>query len=130
MPKFQPAAAHEAEPVILSENRQALAELIADRDAMMDAAQAETESSAKLGTIHNAVGPARAALAAFDAEQALGLSNWAKGLTTSRPKSDAARRAELAAELADAELASAAAKAAQDACQSAVERLSHPLSQI
>jgi hypothetical protein len=123
--KFQPK---DAEPV-LTPNRVALAALIADRDSLMEAAKAESESSAKLGTIHDAVGPARAALAAFDAQQALGFSNWAKGLTTGRPKSDAARRAELAAELADAELASAAAKGAQDACQAAVERLSQPLTQ-
>jgi hypothetical protein len=113
--------------VTMNANRKALAALTAERDIAMDAAKAETEGSAKLGTIHAAVEPARAALIEFDAQQALGFSNWAKGLTTGRPKSDAARRASLAAKLADAELASAAAKAAQDEIQANVERISASL---
>jgi hypothetical protein len=128
MPKFQPV--HDAEPVLLSENRQALAALIADRDAMMLAANAEVERSAKLATVHDAVEPARAALLGFDAQTAIAMSNWAAGNFTSLPKSDSARRAELAAELADAELSSGAAKAAQDSCQAAVERISAQLNQI
>jgi hypothetical protein len=47
----------------------------------------------------------------------------------SPPQCDAARRATLVSDLADAELSSAAAKAAQDECQASVERLSHTLSQ-
>jgi hypothetical protein len=130
MTKFKAADAHEAETVSLSENRQALAAQIAERDIARDAAKAETERSAKLATVHDAVEPARAALLGFNAQAAIAMSNWAKGNATGLPKSDAARRAALAADLADAELSSAAAKAAQDECQANVERFSHTLTQI
>jgi hypothetical protein len=122
MPKF-----HAAE---LTENRRLLAEMIADRDIARNAANAEVERSAKLATVHAAVEPARAALSDFDAQSAVAMSNWARGNVTGLPKSDAARRAALAADLADAELASTAAKAAQDECQSNAERFSHTLTQM
>ena len=130
MTKFKPANSYEPEAVELTPNRQALAELIAERDAARDAAKAETESSAKLGSVHDDVTPARAAVAALDAQNSIAWSNWSKGLVNGRPVADAARRAQLVAELADAELASAAAKAAQDVCQANVERLSRTLSQM
>jgi hypothetical protein len=127
MTKFKPSDAYEPE---LRESRKTLAELIADRDIARDASRAETERSAKLSTVHAAVEPARAAVAAFDARTAVAMANWSKGLVTGLPKSDAARRAELAADLADAELSSAAAKAAQDECQANAERLSQTLAQM
>jgi hypothetical protein len=129
MTKFTPADAHEAEPIPLSANRQALAALIVDRDIARDAANAEVERSAKLATVHAAVEPARARLADFDHQAAIAMSNWAAGNVTDLPKGDAERRATLVSDLADAELSSAAAKAAQDECQASVERLSHTLSQ-
>jgi hypothetical protein len=124
MPKFAPADSYEPE---LTENRKALAAMIIERDAVKAAANAESESSAKLGTVHDDVAPARAALAAFDAQQSVAWSNWSRGLVTGKPVADAARRAKLADDLADAELASAAATAAQDQCQSNAERFSHQL---
>ena len=130
MSKFKPADSYESEPTPLTENRRHLAAKIVERDSLMDAAKAETESSAKLGTVHDAVTPARAALAAFDAQTAIAWSNWSRGLVNGKPMADAARRAELAAELADAELSSAAAKAVQDECQAAVERMSEPLAHM
>jgi hypothetical protein len=130
MTKFAPADAYEPEPIPLSESRKALAALIAERDIARDAANAEVERSAKLATVHDAVAPARARLANFDHQAAIAMSNWAAGNVTDLPKSDSARRAELAAAVADAELSSAAAKAAQDECQANVERISAQLSQI
>jgi hypothetical protein len=130
MTKSKAVDAHEAESVILSANRQALAALIVDRDIARDAANAEVERSAKLSSVHDAVEPARAALIEFDAQAAIAMSNWAKGNVTALPKSDAARRAKLAADLADAELSSAAAAAAQSECQVNVERISAQLNQM
>jgi hypothetical protein len=130
MPKFQPAAAHEAEPAPLSENRQALAAKIVERDATRDTANAETASSARLGSIHDDVAPARDALAEFDHQHAIGLANWSRGLVTGKPVADAARRAKLAAAVADAELASAAATSGQDECQRNAERISKSLGRM
>jgi hypothetical protein len=129
MTKFNPVESYEPEAVELSPNRVALAALIADRDAARDAAKAEVERSGKLATVHAAVAPARAALSDFDHQTAVAMSNWARGNVTGLPKSDAARRATLVSDLADAELSSAAAKAAQSEIQASVERISAQLSQ-
>jgi hypothetical protein len=130
MPKFQPAAAHEPEPVELSPARQRLLELQVERDAIIAAANAETASSAALASVLDAVAPARAELAAFDADYARAMANWSRGNVTGRPNAAAERRAELVAALADSELAATAAKTAMDECQASVERMSKPLTAL
>jgi hypothetical protein len=127
MPAFKTKDEYTPPPVALTETRAALAAAIVERDAVMAAATAETESSARLGTVHADVAPARAALAEFDRQQSVAWANWSKGNVTGRPVADAARRAQLVAELDDAELASAAATAAQTACQANVERMAAQL---
>jgi hypothetical protein len=130
MPAFLKSDEYAPEPVELSPSRQALAERIAERDAAKAAVNAETDASATLGTVHDDVAPARAALDAFDRQHAIGMSNWSRGLVNGRPVADAERRAKLAADLADAELASAAATAGQAECQANAERLAHALGKI
>jgi hypothetical protein len=130
MPAFRKIEEYQPEPVALTENRKALAELIAERDIARDAANAESESSARLGTVHADVEPARAALQAFDAQQSVAWSNWSRGLVTGKPVADASRRAQLVADLDNAELASAAATAAQAECQINAERLAHKLTKM
>ena len=130
MSKFKPATQYEPEPVELSPSRAKLAEMIAERDAAMAAARVESERSNKLAIVHDAVEPARAALADFDHQTAVAMSNWAASNVTGLPKGDAARRAQLVAALDDAQLAGAAAKSAQDACQREVERISASLTPL
>lgn len=128
--QFRKIEEYPAEPPELSPSRVKLAALIEQRDTITAAAKVELERSIKLQTVRDDVAPARAALDAFDRQTAVAMSNWAAGNVTGKPKGDAARRAQLAAELADAELSSAAAKAAQDEAQREAERIARSLTPI
>jgi hypothetical protein len=128
VPKFKPV--DECPAVEMSDARHRLADLQKQDAAIRASVQAETDNHNRLDTIHAAVAPARAELAAHDAQDAVGMTNWAKGLANGKPTSDAKRRAELVAELADAEQSSAAAKVAQAEFLAAVERLSQPLPRL
>jgi hypothetical protein len=101
-----------AEP--LSSARQ----LLADRQnalARVDTAVAsQLALAAKLDHVHAALPLAKAALATFDSESAAGYANWASGRVTGKPANAGAQRAELVAEVADADAASTAATAAQE----------------
>jgi hypothetical protein len=89
----------------------------ADLQRLHDEALARVDEqhalAARLDAFHAAVGTARAELAAHDAQNATGMAEYARGNVTGKPTSDAARRAELASELANAEASSAAASVAQ-----------------
>jgi hypothetical protein len=126
MPKFKTPT----EPVELSPARVKLADLQRQLADTMAKATAEADNANRLSVIHDAVEPARVALVAYDAEHAEAYARWAKGLATGRPKVVSAIRAELVRALADAELASDAAKAAQAGFQSAAERASAPLPRL
>jgi hypothetical protein len=114
----------------LTPNRQRLHELQRQSEDTMAAVTAESENANRLSVIHDAVAPARTALAEFDAGHAASMSRWAKGLATGRPKVVSAIRAELVRALADAEQSSAAATVAQAGFQSAAERASAPLPRL
>jgi hypothetical protein len=126
--KLEPTPTEPVEP--LSPARQ----LRADRQnelARVDAAVDEQLAlAARLDPILKAVAPARAALAAFDAEQAEGMSRYAQGLTTGRPTSSGTRRAELVAEIANAEQDATAAKAAQEAFRAVASQAGAPAAQL
>jgi hypothetical protein len=128
MPKFKPV--DECPDVELTDARQRLADLQKQDAAIRASVQVETDNHNRLDTIHAAVDPAKAELAAHDAQNAVGMAEYARGNVTGLPKSDAKRRAELAADLADAEQSSVAAKVAQAAFQAAIERLSAPLARM
>jgi hypothetical protein len=90
---------------------------LADLQRQLDEAQSRVDQqhalAARLDAVHAAVGPARAELAAHDAQDAIGMANWARGLVNSKSTSDASQREMLARVLADAEQSSAAAAVAQ-----------------
>jgi hypothetical protein len=96
---------------------------LADVDA---AIKVELDHAARLDDIHKAVGPAQSALAHHDAQNAAGFAAWARGDVTGKPTTDAAHRAELAAELANAEAASASATIAQEQFRHASNRAAAP----
>jgi hypothetical protein len=114
----------------LSPARHRLADLQRQRADALAAIATENANSNRLERFHAAVEPARAELAAFDAQNAVAMSNWSRGLVTGLPKPDSAHRAELASDLADAEQASAAAKIAQEQFQAAAERAGRPLQRL
>lgn len=105
--------------------------MLQEQHAAIRAAVADDSANAnRLNVVHEAVAPAQAALAAYDADHAAAMANWARGLITGRPKADAGRRAELITAVADAEQSSTAAKAAQDRFQADIERASAPLGRL
>jgi hypothetical protein len=114
----------------LSPARIRLADLQRQRLDALAAVSTESANANRLDRVHAAIEPARAALAQFDAEHAAAMSRWAKHLVTGRPQAASARRAELAAELADAELSSAAAKVAQAGFQANAERAGQPIPRL
>jgi len=128
MTKFaKPSPAPEPE---LSPNRQRLAARQSDLASVESAVAAQLALAANLDIIHAAVAPARAALAKFDEDQAAAYSRYAQGQTTGRPTSAGAQRAELVAEVADAEQASAAATVAQEGFRHASIRAAAPLQRL
>jgi hypothetical protein len=114
----------------LTPHRQRLAALQSDLASVDSAVAAELAKAANLDIIHAAVAPARAAVATFDAEQAAGMARWASSQTTGRPTSAGAQRAELVAEVADAEQSSAAAALAQEGFHVAAGRAAAPLPRL
>jgi hypothetical protein len=114
----------------LSPNRQRLAALQSDLASVDSAVAAELAKAANLDPIHKAVAITGAALAAFDSEQAAAYSRWASSLVTGRPQSAGARRAELVAEVADAEQSSVAASAAQEGFRRASIQAAGPLQRL
>ncbi len=100
-------------PIALSPARQVLADRQNELARVNENVAAQLDLAARLDPVHAAVAPARAALAQFDAAQSAGYAAWAKGNVTGKPSSAGARRAELVAEVADAEQASTAATDAQ-----------------
>jgi hypothetical protein len=127
MPKFKP---QDASPVELSSTRQRLADRQGELAKVEKAAAAELAKAANLDFIHKAVATTKSALAAFDSEQAAGYARWAEGATNGRPTSAGAIRAELVAEVADAEQASAAAAVAQENFRHASIRAAAPLQRL
>jgi hypothetical protein len=100
----------------MTPNRERLTDLqrhLADTTAKVDAKHALAN---RLDRVHSAVSPARAELAAFDAQNAVALANWSRGMVNGSPlpHSNGARRKELADAIIDAEVASAAAVVAQE----------------
>jgi hypothetical protein len=128
MMKLEPTPAATIEP--LSPNRQRFADLQRDLASVESAVAAQLALAAKLDPILKAVAPAQAALAAFDVEQAAGMARWAQDMTTGRPTSAGARRAELVAEIADAEQSSAAATVAREGFVTAAGRAAAPLPRL
>jgi hypothetical protein len=126
--ELEPTPAATVEP--LSPNSQRLAALQSDLASVESAVAAELAKAAKLDPILKAVAPARAALAAFDSEQAAGMARWASDQTTGRPSSAGAQRAGLVAEIADAEQASTAATVAQEGFRHASNRAAAPLQRL
>jgi hypothetical protein len=106
----------------LSLARHRLADLQLRRSDKLAALDAEAGHSNRLNAFHEAIEPARAALAAFDAQQALAMSNWARGNVNGKSATPSAHREALARDLADAEQNSAAAKVAQADFQANAER--------
>jgi hypothetical protein len=114
----------------LSTARAKLDDLQRQAATIRAAVTADSANSNRLSVVREAVAPAQAALATYDAEHASAMANWARGLVTGRPKADAGRRAELVTAVADAEHNSAAAKAAQNEFQADIERASAPLGRL
>jgi hypothetical protein len=100
----------------LSPARQRLLDFQRQRADTMAKVDAENALANRLDRIHAAVEPARAELAAFDAQQGIAYANWSRGLVNGSPlpHSNGARRKELADAIIDAEAASAAATVAQE----------------
>jgi len=113
-----------------STNRERLADLLLQDSAIRASIADDSANANRLNVVHEAVAPAQAALAEYDAAAALSYANWARGLVTGRPTSDAARREALVRALGDAEQSSASAKAAQAGFQAAVEHASAPLGRL
>jgi hypothetical protein len=111
----------------LSPARAKLAQHQSDLARVDAAVAAQLAKAANLDVIHAAVAPARAALVAFDAEQAAGMARWASSQTTGRPTSAGAQRAEIADEVADAEVASTHAATAQEGFRQASIRAAAPM---
>jgi hypothetical protein len=107
-----------------------LADLQRQRLDALAAVSTESANANRLASVHDAVAPARAELDAFDAQSAVAWANWSRGNINGRPKSDSARRAELASDLADAEIASAAAAVAQAQFQANAERAGQPIPRL
>lgn len=123
--ELEPTPAATVEP--LSPLRQRFADRQRELASVEKAVADQLALAARLDPIVAAVGPAKAALATFDAEQSAGYARWASSLTTGRPTSAGARRAELVAEIEDAEQAASAATAAQDGFRHASIRAGAPL---
>jgi hypothetical protein len=111
-------------------NRDRLADLQKQDSEVRATITADSANANRLNVIHEAVEPARAALATYDADHAAAMANWARGLVTGRPKADANHRETLARALADAEQNSNAAKAAQAGFQASVEQANAPLARL
>jgi hypothetical protein len=90
---------------------------------------AETTAANRLNGIHEAIEPAQAELAAFDAAAALSYASWARGNVTGRPKpaTSSSQRDALERALADAKQSSDAAKVAQAEFQANAEAASGAL---
>jgi hypothetical protein len=114
----------------LSPYRQRLADRQSELAEVDKAVAAQYALAAKLDPILKAVAPAQAALAAFDVEQAAAMARWASGQVNGRPKSAGAERAELVAEIADAEQAATAATAAQEGFRHASILAAAPLPRL
>jgi hypothetical protein len=114
----------------LSPNRERLHELQRQIQDTMAAVKAESDNANRLSVVHDAVAPARSALAAYDSALAESMSRWARGLVTGRPTTASAQRETLVRALADAEHASDAARFAQAGFQAAAERASAPLPKL
>jgi hypothetical protein len=99
---------------LLSPLRQRLQGVLARVAEIESRAAEQRANAAKLDVVRAAVEPARAELAAFDADQAAAMSRWAQGQINGRPSSSGARRAELVAAVADAAQDAAAAVIAQE----------------
>jgi hypothetical protein len=128
MTKFaKPSPAPEPE---LSPTRQRLAERLGELAEVEKAVAAELALAARLDDIHKAVGPAQSAISNHDAQNAAGFAAWARGDVTGKPTTDAGHRAELAAELANAEAASASATVAQEGFRHASIRAAAPLQRL
>jgi hypothetical protein len=114
----------------LSPLRQRLADLQADLASVESAVGAQYALAANLDFLHAAVPASKSVLFDFDNEQAAGMARWASSQTTGRPTSAGALRAELVAEVADAEQASAAATVAQEQFRHASIRAAAPLPRL
>jgi hypothetical protein len=124
--KFEPAIPA-ATVETLTPYRQRVADRLGELAEVEKAVAAQYALAARLDAVHAAVGPARAGLAAHDAQNAAGFAAWARGDVTGKPRTDAAHRAELAAELANAEAASASATIAQEGFRHASIQAAAPL---
>jgi hypothetical protein len=113
----------------LSPARQYLADLQSHRADKLADVTAETTAANRLNGIHEAIEPARAALADFDAAAALAYASWARGNVTGRPKptTSSSQRDALDRALADAKQSSDAAKVAQAEFQANAEAASGAL---
>jgi hypothetical protein len=120
----------DASPIELTPTRQRLAALQSELAEVDSAVAAQLALAANLDFIHKAVAPARVALAKFDEDQAAGMARWASNQTTGRPTSAGAQRAELVAEIADAEAASTAATVAQEGFRRASIQAAAPLQRL
>jgi hypothetical protein len=126
MPKFKDAPSVET----LTPYRQRLADRQSELASVESAVAAQLALAARLDDIHKAVGPAQSALAQHDAQNAAGFAAWARGDVTGKPTTDAGHRAELAAELANAEAASSGANIAQEGFRHASIRAAAPLQRL
>jgi hypothetical protein len=124
-PKDAPAPEPELSPA-----RHRLADLQRQSATIHAAVRVESDNANRLNAVFKAVAPAEAALAEFDAEHAAAMSRWARGNVTGRPTTASAQRETLVRALADAELASDAARSAQTGFQAAAERASAPLPRL